>query len=490
MRKLLYLSSVTAVTQFYCATLHSELSANGETYRFDYGLLWPYDGTVFTSKAVNGVIATGPKVPGSFNRDCRHWHIDGSLTRRYAPVEEIQPDGWDVCPPIYRYTEGSQSWDVAGMFPYVSSPTQIIGDKNFRVYRSAWLDGDINYVSTYYRYFEATLGRFVDGPINLVSYTKGQAIYQIAKVRGVFTYNDWVDQNYTIKYWTPRVSTLHVGSSAPFLESDLKAIKILRLNESLPDRDEILGHLSAECLSSLRVQDTSIVTDIVDTVMDLALGGLKGLFISQIKHIKDVPNVFASAYLAWKFGVIVPIKSTISSIRAYAKGVRSSCKPTKCYASGVIYRNADMVTTARCRLMVDPWPNGFLQFMDSLYRLSFGVDFKDLWDLVPLSFLVDYFWHIDDVLATDRTRVDEKRYNIIAATYSLKTVKTVTREQVIIDGASDWAGEVQYIDYERWTLPGPILPNYAFTIPTIDGLGECWLDLSSVIVSLFWGRRS
>lgn len=470
--------------------MHSELSAAGETYRFDFGLIWPINGCVETVKAVNGVISTGPKKPYSFNRDCRHWHIDGSLTQRYVPCTELRPPEWTNSNIVYRYAEGINHWDAAGLFPFVETPTMIIGDENYRIYRMAWIDGDDNYVSTYYQYWVASAGRYYDGPINLVKYTKGNAIYKVAKVRGAYTYSQWTNRLYTIKSWTARASALHAVASSPFVDPDLGTIEVIDLNRSLPDRDEICGDLSAKCLSSLRVQDASIVTDIVDNILGLALGGRKGDFLRHIKDVRDLPNVFADAYLYAKYGIYVPIASSIESIRAYARGVKPSKRPTKCYASGTIYRENGMVTTARCRLAVDPWPDGFRRFIDNLCRLSLGVDFKDLWDLVPLSFLADRFWHVDNVLATDRTQVDALRYNIVAATYSLRTVMSIKRDYVIIDGATDWAGEVQYVDYERWTEPGPILPNYAFTTPSLDGLGECWLDLTSVIVSLFWRRRS
>lgn len=463
---------------------------NGKSYRYDFGIMWPIDGFVTTTKAVNGVISTGPKMPYSFDRDCRHWHVDGSLTLRYIPVDEMRPEGWTWSNTVYRYSEGSSTWYACGLFPFYESPTMLIGDENFRIYRTAWVEGDVNYVSTYYRYWSASHGRFLDGSINLVRFTKGDPYFYIAKVRGTYTYDQWVSQDYTIKSWTPRVAAVHVSPGAPFVQPDLSTVKTLRLNDCLPEREKILGDLSMNCLRSLRVQDTSIVTDVVDTVLDLALGGLRGLFKKDLEKFLDVPNALAETYLALKYGIIVPTKAAIQSIRAYAKGVRSSSRPTKCYASSVIYRQDGMVTTARCRLMVDPWPDEFRRFMDNLYRLSFGVDFKDLWDLVPLSFLVDRFWHVDDVLSQDRARVDKLRYNIKAATYSLKTVKPIKREYVLGDGATDWVGEVQYVDYERWTEPGPILPNYSLTVPSLDGLGECWLDLTSVIVTALKRRRS
>lgn len=453
------------------------------------GLIWPMNGSMVQSHEHASNLWVGKKnKPVSNDRNCRHVKLTGNVTAKIAnlpmgtSISLGHQTGYVISAP------GKPMQLAVGYAPYTKSASCVYDDGIERIFTRAWVEGDCNFTSYLVQLWRPDEKRWQGQGIGCVFYCKlftdearwGQC--EFTSHNADETVNHWSAGNYTVLRWYDAIKrSVEIPIVRQQEDLDLN-VSYMKLNESLPDRWSILGDISARSIASIRAIDSSLITDLVDNVMDLATGGLKPLILSQVKGIKEVGLSASRAYLLGKYGVYVPGKSIIQSIHAYAKGVKSAWKPTKCYASAHVY-SVPITSVYRCRLSVDPLPYEVLRICDQLNRLSFGVNLKDIWDLIPLSFVVDWMWSVDSYLTTSERRTDMQRYNIRCASYSIKSTLALDLEQVVGRAVACWDGNVELVDYQRWTAFKPYLPEYSFAVPSIDGISENWLDFSALVVA-------
>lgn len=460
----------------------------GNVY-FSIGLIWPGNGKMIRSHEHASNLTVGKKnTPVTNDRNCRHVKLEGFVTAKIAslPRESATAKGHQTGYVISA--PGKPRQLAMGYAPYVKSVSCFYDDGNDRIFTQAWLDGDCNYTSVLRQYWMPNYKRWCNQGFGYVFYCKlfsGEARWgqcEFTAKTADKTVAQWSARDFWVARWYDapkrRVSIPPVRQ-----KEDLDFnISYMKLNEFLPDRRSILGDISARSIASIRAMDSSIVVEFVDTVLDLATGGLKSLIFDRIRNLKDVGKTLSGSYLFGKYGVYVPGRSAIKAIQSYAKGVKSAWRPTKCYASAHVY-SVPITSTYRCRLSVDPMPSEFLRMCDQLGRLSLGVTLKDIWDLIPLSFVVDWLWSVDSYLTTLERRTDMQRYNIRCASYSIKSVLPLELKQVVGQAAAGWDGNVELVDYHRWVAFKPHLPEYSYATPSIDGISENWLDFSALVLA-------
>lgn len=100
----------------------------------------------------------------------------------------------------------------------------------------------------------------------------------------------------------------------------------------------------------------------------------------------------------------------------------------------------------------------------------------NIWELIPYTFVVDWFLHVGDVLEAQSARNRLARYNIRYVTMSQKDTFTKS----IGDGATSYVGVATVVNYHRWTTDRCPLPPL---LPQFDTNGSShWLEATALIL--------
>lgn len=215
---------------------------------------------------------------------------------------------------------------------------------------------------------------------------------------------------------------------------------------SCEDETELMG----ECIKSFRIKDATLLRELMDTMSDLAtiaaasvdltltklLDILKQDLKNGTKHIlKNSANYTAGKYLESQYA----IKAPLSSLKAWKKAYRSltsmsqlekSVSPEALRAQDYLVstRHSGMSdlpslrAEARRTLIIGLKPHDdWREFINASYRFGLLLSFADAWDLVPLSFVVDWLADsVQDFMSVTTCAIDQYRLNMWYAGRSWK----------------------------------------------------------------------
>jgi hypothetical protein len=177
----------------------------------------------------------------------------------------------------------------------------------------------------------------------------------------------------------------------------------------------------------------------VSNVVEL-VGFIKSLVLD---HKVEIPKSLNSAWLAYRYTYCTTKADAKQAIDFVHRHVDNDFlrKGFSCYgsASRNLY-GVDLVM--KCRLSMKQKELSILDnIWTALYRYGLSPSFYMIWDLVPYSFIVDWFIPVGDILSGyDKTRMYDRTYDISDIWYSLQ-YKT---------------GESGNISaYTRWTASSP-----------------------------------
>lgn len=214
-------------------------------------------------------------------------------------------------------------------------------------------------------------------------------------------------------------------------------------------RSYLIQHAYYQCLQSVPRANENNVSNIIDAVKFL-----KSLIVD--KRI-EFPKHLEDGWLAYRYSYSTT-KSDIEAAISYAeRHLRVASKPFSCYGeASTTFEDVRLI--CRCRVDVR---NKELSQLDELWKnldlWGLSPRFYVFWDMLPYSFIVDWFLPIGDVLSVvdARSIYSEERYDFSRIVYSLSYRR-------LIDG-------VPWKFYSRWVGKNP---------PQLDGL--YWLESDPV----------
>jgi hypothetical protein len=120
-----------------------------------------------------------------------------------------------------------------------------------------------------------------------------------------------------------------------------------------------------------------------------------------IKHRIEIPKSLSSAWLAYRYSFTtssLDAREAIDFVHRHMD-LGSLDKGISCY--GVSYHDyKDTLVTCRCGLSVKPRELGYLgKIWRALYTYGLQPNFYVIWDMIPYSFIVDWFIPLGDVLS-------------------------------------------------------------------------------------------
>ncbi|DAD52268.1 maturation protein [ssRNA phage SRR6960799_2] len=264
---------------------------------------------------------------------------------------------------------------------------------------------------------------------------------------------------------------------------------------SLPDSLGLWSDLTKRAIDSLDTIDINSISFLKE------LGEWRRLLPPIPKTLKDLkkPKSWASFYLWLRYGLRLTVQDSKEIIQRLPDIKRTyeetkSSKKTRLRASDtIVVRWNDETWSCRLgiRIVLDTYPEfcrQFGKFADDLNSLDLYPNLANLWDLIPFSFVLDWFIPVQNWLEKVDSELRALNFQIYCITQSTKWSRSIPPPYVPGYVTSDSLSEVHYIRKVGLDLPHPVFtwnkqdnsPDTNYTI---------WKRMADGIALLLQGRR-
>lgn len=278
-------------------------------------------------------------------------------------------------------------------------------------------------------------------------------------------------------WMTPRPMRVSANSAEPNIGYLLASgISLLNMERTRADRFK-LEAMESDCSLSICDQAKNVdinaiayVADAVKLITDIRSGSGLGT-IQQLlgsKSTKEILRNSASTYLSGRYGLSLTVADTKKLVAAIAREASALYK-LRVARSSFTYVSptnnptfgSDLTVEEHFKCVYDPCGTGLRDQLSNLYRWDAALTLENTWDLIPFSFVLDWFVPIGDYL----NQYDD---SILARTLPIKDVLCSTKYTVSIPSRSlaqfhNCYGYItcsEYVRSIRSTLP-PIIPSYS-----------------------------
>jgi len=280
---------------------------------------------------------------------------------------------------------------------------------------------------------------------------------------------------------TPIANLAKVVDGSLAIPANLTIVKFTKSEVFPRDLNPDWGSLASNVYSTFKTWDNNGGAYVRDF---LALGVqaretfslFKDLVISKnpVSFLKDLADLF----LSFRYGWCLTMRDTVSLVKAdyervcSPKGLKSS--------SSSSYPVGDASVTARIAVYANPYSDIVSDLDRWLKLMDFDASLENLWDLVPFSFVVDWFIDLGSLLGRMDQLRDIDSYRIRLTGRSIKARRTLPASY--LSGLRGALGAVTCSYYKRTYTRTSILPSLAsYSSPSQSGF-QHWLEAISLIV--------
>lgn len=228
------------------------------------------------------------------------------------------------------------------------------------------------------------------------------------------------------------------------------------------------GKLTSSCAQSLKVFDSQLALYLRDltTVWSSAVSIWKGLTSLTLKGL-------SVAYLSFRYGLSLTAKDTEELLFK----TRSLCIGTKGWITSrardsetVSWRtysgfSVETLTTYNMKLYVNNYPEWLIQGINRLMVADFFPTLELAWDMIPFSFVADWFINIGDLLEVIDGGTLLSTFKILSCVYSRRSTCSVAVSEMFPELSGVIGGDLQIVYYNRFVNQRPPQPVLEFSTP-------------------------
>jgi len=239
----------------------------------------------------------------------------------------------------------------------------------------------------------------------------------------------------------------------------------------------VFGDLAQSCAESMRFTDVNSLSFVKE------LREVSSL-IPKIGSLKN-PKTWANAYLCLRYG----IKLTAADIKAYCDSFarlkaevplwynQSVTHASKRY--GIQLRGIGGTAEHHYKIVYYATPDDAMEIIRFLDSSGFYPTLTRDWDMIPLSFVLDWGVNVSSLLERLDARMMLQYYTVLSVVRSTKIVFTVPVETLV--PGTPYRGMVTQTYYKRHVGNTLDLPTPRFDAPQEF---HNWVDLTALIVAL------
>lgn len=238
----------------------------------------------------------------------------------------------------------------------------------------------------------------------------------------------------------------------------------LALSEPSFLRNQILGDATVSAANSAKKFEGNMIAYVKEAV------AIKESISGILKLLKGKPNkkTLASIWLSSRYGITLTIRDTNDLISSVKQEIGELGKVYYTCRGGSL--SDDVV--AHAKLYYSPsQQNDMFSWIEKLYSWDLLPTLDNLWDLVPYSFVVDWFLNVSDILDGIDSWGYSSVMHVFSTCYSLKH----TWQPELLWSTAKVVGNITATHYERLTPlePYQYVPHFSGSLPSqinvIDG---------------------
>lgn len=271
-----------------------------------------------------------------------------------------------------------------------------------------------------------------------------------------------------------RATVVATRTQYPLMESHIwRDIMIRYANTAVQHAIPDMGELSYACLDQMRTWTSNGIALSKDYIS----------FVGELTAMKDLvvnwrsPTSWASAFLSYKYGSRLTVADTKSLIKAIAT-YKTSCEAVVKVSSSVDWFQDKCHHIVHYGIYTHPYDRVLTELEETLRKFDAYPDYKNLWDLIPFSFVVDWFIDVGNLLDHLDAVSEFSSYDIIASAMSSKTERTVPAGEL---GLSAFVGDVVCKRYTRTFSSVAIPPSYSFNDLSSKSFDQ-WIEGTALMV--------
>lgn len=203
--------------------------------------------------------------------------------------------------------------------------------------------------------------------------------------------------------------------------------------------------------------------------------------IPKLRNLTKL-KTHSSNYLAINYGVL-PTISDLQGIMGALKKIKPYIDTNGFSTYNAVHSEAETIgkfsydLEQRIKIAIDKEDSQFIDVLNKLESSGFAPTLENIWDLVPYSFIVDWFIDIGGFLERVDTTFRLERMNIRYATKSYKRTTSV----VLVPGPSmPVSGTLSVVNYQRRTDGHSPLPP--LSLSSENKLPSHWLEATALII--------
>lgn len=359
-------------------------------------------------------------------------------------------------------------WRIFEIKVYLSKPTKVYSCVYYDLWDIAWVNTTTAKYKVTYNIQSRTnvdFGKDVSKPLTMDDIDFIVAAYGLS---------GWTKQTFTTSS-TPIYNVRYSQSKSPtVLVDDINAFIRSMVETTVPINRMDWGDLAAKAVQNKRAVRTNMIAFFRD------LKDIKSL-VPKLKGLLQLKTA-ANNYLAVKYGILPTVSDLKKIVAAFQQRKQFfdkngfSCynaKHTAVAEDGTFRYDLEQ----RIKVAIAEEDSSFDKLIDQFDSLGLFPTYENIWDLLPYSFVVDWFVQIGDLLE----RVDNcqrlMRYNIRYVTMS---------ESEMMSGMSSgtssfpFMGQIKWSSYRRWVTDHCPLPPLTLTAsPTVS---DHWLEAGALII--------
>jgi hypothetical protein len=243
---------------------------------------------------------------------------------------------------------------------------------------------------------------------------------------------------------------------------------------SFPFATEHFGVLAQEASQKVNRNQVNMIAFLRDLKNPRAL-------IPKLKNLEKLKTLSGN-YLGMQYGIL----PTISDLKEIAAAFQKH-KPYidkngfKLYTASHQRNSSDSIyefdLVQRIKIAIEDEDNGFVDLMNRVESSGFAPTLENIWDLIPYSFVLDWFVNVGDFLERVDSKMRLARLNIRFATMSQKFTKTW---RIRPSANIPYDGTINLVQYSRWTTDRcPVPPLFFQNTPTVS---NHWLEASALLI--------
>jgi len=280
-------------------------------------------------------------------------------------------------------------------------------------------------------------------------------------------------------------------------------VKVLRTDTFVPVNEPICD----PSLVSKQINDALLpykMSDNYDSLMtaygDIAVDALSQVdannvnmwaFLRDLRHPTElIPKLkqlnklkgWANNYLTVQYGILPTISDLKDIVAAFSRMKPYVDRNGFSTYSARAYKEKDFLEAKlsveqHVKVAIDNCDSELATLVNRLSDLGFDPTFENLWDLVPYSFVIDWFIDVGGFLERIDTQMRLVRLNVKYSTLSSKLTAELNQ---LPSSLSMYTGTVKWVHYHRWPIDH--CPEPPFSISTTFQNFNHWLESSALIL--------